>query len=289
MTLPCYGSTCCFSPSKRGPCPDTFRYPDGVDAGSACEVYLAEYRKLFRQFGDRLAAVIIEPLVQGAAGMVMHPAGFLKGLAVMAAEYDVLLIADEIAVGMGRTGRMWACQWEDVQPDILCTGKGLSGGTLPIAATITTRRIWNAFLGSYDQSRSFFHGHTYGGNPVCAAAALATLDLFESDRTLEHVSAMSSELTELLQPLTEHPHVGDVRIRGLAAAVELVRDKRSLEPYAWSERRGHRVCSTALRHGVWLRPLGNVVVIMPPLCIGSNELKLLVEAVRCGIDEATLR
>ncbi len=267
----------------RGPCPDTYRLPEGVASEQATDYYLNEYRLLLERFGDRTAALILEPLIQGAAGMVMHPPGFLRGLRELTRRYDVLLIADEVAVGMGRTGTLWACEQEAVQPDFLCSGKGLTGGYLPMAATITTARIWNAFLGRYEESRSFFHGHTYGGNPLAAAAALATLDLFAEERTLENVAQRSRQLSELLEPLAALPHVGDVRQRGLVAAIELVRDKRTAEPFPWSERRGHRVCQAALNHGVWLRPLGNVIVIMPPLCINSDELTRIIEAISAAI------
>ncbi|MGN6137119.1 MAG: adenosylmethionine--8-amino-7-oxononanoate transaminase [Aureliella sp.] len=268
----------------RGPCPDSYRLPEGVTSQQACAHYLAEYAELFERFGSRLCAVIIEPIVQGAAGMVMHPAGFLSGLAELARQHKVLLIADEIAVGMGRTGSMWACQAEQVAPDFLCTGKGLTGGYLPMAATLTTQRVWDSFLGAYDQSRSFFHGHTYGGNPLAAAAALATIELFDEEQTLARVARSARLLGELLEPLRDLPHVGDVRQRGLIAAVELVRDKGTKATYAWAERRGHAVCKHALELGVWLRPLGNVIVLMPPLSIGPEELHLLVSAVKSGIE-----
>jgi adenosylmethionine---8-amino-7-oxononanoate aminotransferase len=218
----------------------------------------------------------------------MQPAGFLSGLANLARQHDLLLIADEVAVGMGRTGQMWACTHEQVEPDFLCLGKGLTGGYLPMAATLTTQKVWDAFLGSYEQSRSFFHGHTYGGNPLAAAAALATLDLFEEEATLSRVVHLAESLRSMLEPLRELPHVGDVRQRGLIAAVELVRDKKSQSPYPWTERRGQAVCNVALQHGVWLRPLGNVIVIMPPLCVDEEQLRLLVRAVRQGILSAGL-
>ena len=269
----------------RGPCPDTYRLPEGCAPDNSAEFYLNAYRELFDRFGERIAALIVEPLVQGAAGMVMHPPGFLKGLRQLTRQYDVLMIADEVAVGMGRTGSLWACEQEQVQPDFLCTGKGLTSGYLPMAATLTTSRIWQAFLGSYAESRSFFHGHTFGGNPLAAAAAMATLELFDSEQTLQRVQQRASELAELLQPLTALPHVGQVRQRGLIAAVELVRDKQTAEPYPWSERWGHRVCNAALERGVWLRPLGNVIVIMPPLCISSSELEQLADAVKYGISK----
>ncbi len=267
----------------RGPCPDTYRLPDAVTASSACEYYLNEYRSLLDRYASRLVAVIVEPLVQGAAGMVMHPPGFLAGLRQLTLQHNLLLIADEVAVGMGRTGTLWASSSENVTPDFLCLGKGLTGGYLPMAATLTTQQVWSAFLGRYEESRSFFHGHTFGGNPLAAASALATLDIFEQEQTLAKVQQLSNELSQLIEPLRELPYVGDVRQRGLIAAIELVRDKATKAPFAWSERRGQAVCQVALKHGVWLRPLGNVIIIMPPYCIDRDDLSTIVNAIRAGI------
>ena len=204
----------------------------------------------------------------------------------MTRRHGVLLIADEVAVGMGRTGRMFACEHEGVSPDFLCLAKGLTGGYLPLAATLTTDEIYNAFLGTYEQSKAFFHGHTYGGNPLGAAVALATLDVFAEERTLDHLSAKVERLAEHLTRIAQHPHVGDVRQRGLIAGIELVRDRATKEPYPWSERCGQRVCDHALTEGVWLRPLGNVVVIFPPLAISLDELDRICGAVERGIEVA---
>ncbi len=272
----------------RGPCPDVYRLPGSVKPEHAAEYYLAEYERLIETFQDRLAAIILEPLVQGAAGMIMHPPGFLSGLRELSRRYDILLIADEVATGMGRTGRMWACDWENVQPDFLCTGKGLTGGYLPMAATLTTRAIWDAFLGSYEQSRSFFHGHTYGGNPLSAAAALATINLFEVENTLENVAQQSEYMITCLSPLQSHPMVGDIRRKGLMVAVELVANRESKTPFPWSERRGWRACQAALSRDVWLRPLGNVIVVMPPLCVRSEHIEQIAEAVIHGVHSATM-
>jgi adenosylmethionine-8-amino-7-oxononanoate aminotransferase len=230
---------------------------------------------------------VIEPLVQCAAGILTHPPGFLRGVRELTRKYDVLLIADEVAVGMGRTGTLWACQQEDVVPDLLCLAKGLTGGYLPLAATLATDQIYEAFLGSYAQSRTFFHGHTYGGNPLGAAAALATLELFDEEQTLTRLVPKIARLQEHLARLAQHPHVGDVRQRGLIAGIELVRDRATKEPYPWAEKRGIRVCQHALSRGVWLRPLGNVVVIMPPLAISLDELDQICLAVEEGIVRAT--
>lgn len=236
---------------------------------------------------QRLAAMVIEPLVQCAAGMVMHPAGYLRGVRELCTKYDVLLIADEVAVGFGRTGKMFACEHENVSPDFLCLAKGITGGYMPLAATLTTDEIWKAFLGTYAESKTFFHGHTYGGNPLGAAVALANLKIFEEERTLEQVQPKISRLKEHLNRIAKHPHVGDVRQCGLIAGVELVRDKAAKEPYPWEERRGWQVCEAALAEGVLIRPLGNVVVILPPLAISLDELDRICAAVERGIEKAT--
>ncbi len=269
----------------RGPCPDTYRRPMNIAEADLADFYLAQYAKLFDQFAGRIAAVIVEPLIQGAAGMVVHPSGFLRGLRQLATKHRVLMIVDEIAVGMGRTGKLWASQWEQVEPDFLCAGKGLSGGYLPLATTLTTRNVWDAFLGEYSQSRSFFHGHTYGGNPLACAAALATLELFDEEQTLQNVIERGQQLEQSLQRLNRYPVVGDIRCRGLIAAIELVADRNLKTPFPWSERRGHLVCQATLRKGVWLRPLGNVIVIMPPLCADAAHIDLIVEAVEYGIQQ----
>lgn len=267
----------------RLPAPDSYRLPAGVSPQSACEHYLSLVDGALKEHHHELAAVVIEPLVQAAAGMLMHPAGFLRGVRELTRRYDVLLIADEVAVGMGRTGKMFACEQEDVSPDFLCLAKGLTGGYLPLAATLTTTIVWKAFLGKYEQSRTFFHGHTYGGNPLGAAVALATLDVFVEERTLENLTPKIARLSEYLQRIVRHPHVGDVRQRGLIAGIELVRDRQTNEPFPWEERRGHRVCERALTEGVWLRPLGNVIVIMPPLAISLEELGRICLSVERGI------
>lgn len=268
----------------RLPAPDIYRLPRGVTRESACSHYLVQLETAIREHHGELAAVVIEPLVQCAAGILIHPPGFLRGVREVTRRYDVLLIADEVAVGMGRTGRMFACEHERVSPDFLCLAKGLTGGYLPLAATLATDEIYSAFLGTYAESKTFFHGHTYGGNPLGAAVALATLEVFEEEHTLEQLEPKIERLREHLARIAEHPHVGDVRQRGLIAGIELVRDRETKEPYPWAERRGQRVCDHALTEGVWLRPLGNVVVIFPPLAISLPELDRICGAVERGIE-----
>lgn len=271
----------------RAPMPDSYRLPPGVSKAGALAHYLAQAEQVLRENHQRIAAVVVEPLVQAAAGMVMHPAGYLRGLRELTRRYDVLLIADEVAVGFGRTGTMFACQQEEVAPDLLCLAKGLTGGYMPVAATLATGEIWNAFLGSYAESKTFFHGHTYGGNPLGCAVALATLDVFDEERTLHHLQPKIARLQEHLARIATLPQVGDVRQCGLLAGIELVRDRPSQEPYPWEEKRGLQACQAARDHGVLLRPLGNVVVVMPPLAVTLEELDRICLAAEAGIVAAT--
>ncbi|MBI3836549.1 MAG: adenosylmethionine--8-amino-7-oxononanoate transaminase [Planctomycetia bacterium] len=267
----------------RAPSPDMYRLPPGVTQETALDYYLCAVERILADEHERIAAVVVEPLVQAAAGMVIHPNGYLRGLRELARRYDVLLIADEVAVGFGRTGTMFACQQEQVAPDLLCLAKGLTGGYMPVAATLATHEIWRAFLGTHAESKTFFHGHTYGGNPLGAAVALATLDVFEEEQTLEKLPAKIDRLAEHLRRIARHPHVGDVRQRGLIAAVELVRDKATQEPYPWEEKRGMQVCDWARAHGVLMRPLGNVLVVMPPLSISLEQLDRISVTLEEGI------
>ena len=270
----------------RLPAPQTYRLPAGVDAAGALAHFLGQLEQVLSQRHEQIAAMVIEPLVQAAAGMLTHPTGYLRGVRELTRRYGVLLIADEVAVGFGRTGRMFACEHEDVAPDFLCLAKGLTGGYLPLAATLTTSEVWNAFLGRYAESKQFYHGHTYGGNPLGAAAALASLEVFDEERVLERLPAKIERLREHLCRIARHPHVGDVRQRGLIAGIELVADRATQTPYPWAERRGQQVCDRARALGVLLRPLGNVVVLMPPLAVTLEEIDRMALAVEQGIVEA---
>lgn len=271
----------------RVPTPHPYRSPDGVAPEAVLPHCLGRLEAVLAEHHRRIAAVVIEPLVQGAAGMIVHPKGYLRGVRELTRRFDVLMIADEVAVGMGRTGRMFACEHEDVTPDLLCLAKGLTGGYLPLAATLATDAVWQAFLGDYAAGKTFFHGHTYGGNPLGAAVALATLDVFEEEQTLQHMPEKIARLAGHLQRIGRLPHVGDVRQCGLMAGIELVRDRATKEPYPWAERRGIRVCDHARREGVLLRPLGNVIVILPPLAITLDELDKIAAAVEHGIIATT--
>jgi adenosylmethionine---8-amino-7-oxononanoate aminotransferase len=224
--------------------------------------------------------VIMEPLVQGAAGMLVHPEGYLSGVRELCDRHGVLLILDEVATGFCRTGRMFACEHEQVAPDLLCLAKGITGGYLPLAATLATERIYEGFLGEFEEFRTFFHGHTYTGNPLACAAALATLELFREERTLEALAPKIELLAELLGPVAAHGAVREVRRVGFMVGIEL-------EEYPLPLRMGHRVTLEARARGAIIRPLGDVVVLMPPLAISEPDLRRLVSITAEAIDAAT--
>ena len=238
--------------------------------------------------GQEFAAFLMEPLVQGAAGMLMHPPGFLERARELTRQHDVLLICDEVATGFGRTGTLFACEQADVSPDLLCLAKGISGGYLPLAATLATEEIYSRFLGPLASKRTFFHGHTYTGNPLACAAALASLRLLEEERVIEKLSSkiahLSARLADKIAPL---PHVLEIRQRGLMIGIELALDPASRTPYPYETAIGARVCRAVRKHGVILRPLGPVVVLMPPLSITPDEIEHLIAATAAAITEST--
>ncbi|HBJ37465.1 MAG TPA: adenosylmethionine--8-amino-7-oxononanoate transaminase [Planctomycetaceae bacterium] len=269
----------------RGPLPDTYRLPAGVTAESALEHYAAKMEALICEHADDLAAVVVEPLVQGAAGMVVHPDGFLRRVRQACDAHNVLLVADEVATGFGRTGKMFACEHESVVPDLLCLGKGLTGGYLPMAATIARRHVFDAFLAPRSAGKQFFHGHTFGGNPLAAAAAIASLDIFRDEAVLENASQRAQQIAAGLVEIQKHRHVGDIRQRGTMVGIELVEQRDGCQRFAADQQVGNRVCQAAMERGVWIRPLGDVVVLMPPLSISEDETQLLVDTVCDAISE----
>jgi adenosylmethionine-8-amino-7-oxononanoate aminotransferase len=236
---------------------------------------------LLREHAGEVAAVIVEPLVQGAAGMLTHPAGYLRAVRELCDEHGVLLICDEVATGFGRTGTMFACEQEDVAPDLMCVAKGLTGGYLPLAATLASERIYEAFLGDFAELKTFFHGHTYTGNPLACAAALATLEIFESEDTIAALQPKIALLAELLRQHVEPLRcVREVRRRGFMVGIELT-------GFELAQRMGHQVTLAARRRGAVVRPLGDVVVLMAPLSIKPAELRRLVTIIGEAIAEVT--
>jgi adenosylmethionine---8-amino-7-oxononanoate aminotransferase len=234
--------------------------------------------RLLVEHSARIAAACIEPIVQGAAGIIIHPEGFLRRVRELCTKHNVLLIADEVAVGFGRTGRMFACEHEGVSPDLMCVGKGVTGGYLPLAATLATQTIFDAFLGEPHEGKTFFHGHTYTGNPLACAAALASLDLFERNDVVRDLQRKSIELSRMLEELRKLPRVGEIRQKGFMLGIELT----GFEP---QRRIGAAVCMKLRARGVILRPLGDVIVLMPPLAMGLDALRTIVDAVAAEIRE----
>jgi adenosylmethionine-8-amino-7-oxononanoate aminotransferase len=249
-------------------------------AGHAAEPGDADdLARILRAHEEEVAAVILEPLIQGAAGMITHPPGYLKAVRRLCDEHGVLLICDEVATGFGRTGTMFACEQEGVSPDLLCLAKGLTGGYMPLAATIATERIYEGFLGAPEEQRTFFHGHTYTGNPLACAAALANLDAFEAERTIERLQPKIELLDDWLQRVGEMPEVVEVRSRGFMVGIDLGEHDPAL-------RLGHRVTLEARRRGAIVRPLGETIVLMPPLSISEADLQRLLEIVGQSIEAA---
>jgi len=267
-----------FSP-VRGPVPCSYRLPPGVTS-DPLQHYTDEIASLLGQHHSQLAAVVMEPLVQGAAGMITHPRGLLKNVRELCDRYDVLLICDEVATGFGRTGKMFACEHESVTPDILCLGKGLTGGYLPMAATVARPHVFDAFLAPVTECRQFFHGHTFGGNPLAAAAALASIELMEESSFLDQVAERAQQFRNRLNhALANHPHVGDIRGRGMMVGVELVADRSNQQPFSSTLQVGRSICRRTLEQGVWIRPLGDVIILMPPLVATEQELDMFADVV----------
>ena len=262
------------------PTPYVYRHPSLSDPQEVARQCLNALESILMENHERIAAVCIEPIVQGAGGMIVQPEGFLRGVRELATRYDVLLIADEVATGFGRTGRMFACEHEDVSPDLMCVAKGISGGYLPLAATFATQKIFDAFLGDPWEGKTFYHGHTYTGNPLACAAAIASLDLFEKNELVQAVQTRSIELARMLGDLHQLPYVGEIRQKGFMVGIELVADKGTKKPFDPKRRVGAEVCMKLRSHGVILRPLGDVIVMMPPLAMQIDDLRRIVDAVR---------
>ncbi len=250
--------------------------------------YCAEkVEKILKRRHENICALVAEPLMQGAAGMLVQPAGYMKRLGRLAKKYGVLFIADEVATGFGRTGKMFACEHDGIKPDFMCLAKGITGGYLPLSATLVTEEIYNAFLGDYGQFKAFFHGHTYSANPLACAAALANLDIFEKKNVLGALVPKIEFLKHELWKIKRLPHVGDVRQAGFMVGIELVKDLRTKASYPLEEKHGIRVARMARQQGVMIRPLGNVVVLMPPLSITKSEIATLCHVVHKCIVKVT--
>lgn len=275
-------------PTIQAPAPYCYRCefsePDSARCGRRC---LEELERIMAAHHHEVAGLVIEPLVQGAGGMIVQPDGFVRKVRELCDRHDILMIADEVAVGFGRTGAMFACEREGITPDIMALSKGITAGYLPLAATMATQKIYDAFLGEYREMKTFFHGHTFTGNPIACAAALASLDLFENERLMESLPSKIDYLKSRLQALVKTSTVGDVRQCGMIAGIELVQDRETRTPFPWEERIGIQVCLEARKRGIFLRPLGNVIVVFPPLSITLDELAFLMDGIEASIRSVT--
>jgi adenosylmethionine-8-amino-7-oxononanoate aminotransferase len=262
-------------------CPFNLKYPN-------CELYCAkEAEKIIAYYADQAAAVVIEPMIQGASGMITMPAGYMKKIEKVCRDNEVLLIIDEVATGFGRTGKMFACEHEDINPDAMCIAKGITGGYLPMAATLFSQEIYEGFLANFEDNKTFFHGHTYTGNQLAAAAAVKSLELFKKNNIINAIAPKIEHFSKLLKKFDALNNVGEVRTIGLMAGIELVADKNTKEPYPQKDKIGHKVILKAREKGVIIRPLGDIIVILPPLVIEKNEIDELLSVVYDSIKAVT--
>ena len=268
----------------QAPAPYCYRCELGEAVATCNMVCLDRLNDLMTEHAGTVAGLVIEPLLQGAGGMLVQPAGFLRRVRELCDRHDILLIVDEVATGFGRPGKMFACQHEEVIPDIMAISKGIAAGYLPLAATVTTEQVYSAFLGPYAELKTFFHGHTFTGNPLACAVAVRSLELFDEDDLLAALAPKSARLGERLAEFAKMPFVGDIRHCGMAAGIELVADKKNATPFPWQDKVGIRVCLEARSRGVFSRPLGNTIVIYPPLVITDSELEFLLDVLRDSIE-----
>ncbi|MHB8124970.1 MAG: adenosylmethionine--8-amino-7-oxononanoate transaminase [Desulfitobacteriaceae bacterium] len=273
----------------RVPTPYCYRCSLGRERDQCNLACVQVVENIMAEHHQEIAGMILEPLVQGAAGMIMAPEGYLRKIRELCTKYNILMIADEVAVGFGRTGSLFACEQEGVSPDIMCIAKGLTGGYLPVAVTLTTETIFQSFMGEIRDGKTFYHGHTFTGNPVGCAVALANIEVIEQTELIKHVQHLAQILNGKLEQFKALSHVGDIRQKGLMVGIELVKDKLTKEPYTLEENIGHQVILEARRHGLIIRPLGNVIVLMPILAMSEEELSQVVSITYQAIINVTER
>ena len=264
--------------SLKVPTPYCYRCPMGKEKNNCDLECTKPLENLFNEQKDQIAALILEPLLMGAAGMIVYPPEYLKKAAALASENDIHLIADEVATGFGRTGKMFACEHANVTPDFLCLSKGLTSGTLPLAATVTTEKIYQAFYDDYEKFTTFYHGHTFTANPIGCAAALASLDIFEQEKTLQKIAPLITTLHARAEDFKSLPHIGDVRYIGMVAAFELVKDKNTKQPFENIRKISQQIFQAALKENLILRPLASVIYLFLPLCLTHEELTRILNS-----------
>ena len=271
----------------KAPSPYCYRCPLKLNQETCGLACVEVFKKVVEAHHEEACAVIIEPLVQGAAGMILQPPGWLHEIWKIAKEHNLLFITDEVATGFGRTGNMFACEEEKIFPDFMCVAKGITGGYLPLAATLSTKEVFNGFLGQFDEFKSFFHGHTYTGNPLACAVAVENIDLFKKEKLLRKLQQKISLLQKGLERFTGLSHVGEVRQKGFMVGIELVKSRKTKRPYPSGEKIGQKVIWEARKRGVVIRPLGDVIVLMPPLAIDKPTLEKLVDVTYESIKAVT--
>ncbi len=267
--------------------PFCYRCPKGRKSENCSLNCIEEVENLFKQRNGEIAAIIVEPLVQGAAGMRMYPAGYLTKLRELCDRHDILLIDDEVAMAFGRTGKYFAYEHAGIKPDIFCVAKGITAGYIPLAATITTNKIYNAFYDDFSTLKTFYHGHSFTGNPVACAIAVENLKIMEQEKIIDNLQPKIKKLKSCLDKFKTLEHAGDIRHTGMIGAVEMVKDKNTKEPYNFDDRMGHRVFLEALKNGAILRPIGNVIYFMPPLIITEQEIEKLTDIAYSAIKKVT--
>jgi adenosylmethionine-8-amino-7-oxononanoate aminotransferase len=271
----------------KAPSPYCYRCPLKLQQETCGLACVEAFERVVKTRKDEICAVIIEPLVQGAAGMILQPPGWLNAVWQIAKEHNLLFITDEVATGFGRTGNMFACEEEKISPDFMCVAKGITGGYLPLAATLSTEEVFKSFLGNFDEFKTFFHGHTYTGNPLACAVAVENIDLFRKEKLLQKLQKKIAIVGQGLERFKELPHVGEVRQKGFMVGIELVKNRKTKKPYPPGEKIGQKVIWEARKRGVIIRPLGDVIVLMPPLAIDKPTLKKLLDVTYEGIRVVT--
>ena len=266
-------------PSFRAEAPYCYRCAFGKTHPACGLECLTQVEGIMKAHCQEIAALVIEPVVQGAGGILVQPQGYLKKVRELCSSYNIFMIADEVAVGFGKTGKMFACEHEQVSPDIMALAKGIAGGYLPLAATLVTEEIYEGFLGEFEEFKTFFHGHTFTGNPLACAVAIANLEVFEEESTLDRLQEKIAHLAKRLKPIASLEHVGEVRQCGVMVGIEIVDNRGTKQPFPPEKRIGHRVIMEARKRGVIIRPLGDVIVLMPPLAISKKEIDILCQTV----------